>query len=178
MINLIFRYVSVWALTFVAFWSEETSSVNVVRRSAIFVPDLNLTQAANWLCRNTFQDDIRGLNVYWSVLVKRYLLHLQGGIERRWKGHTVWLLPRDPDDTVGHHIVLHTKETHLDPRQLPSFPGGPFFFPGFLNLIQWESDRSCFTGGWDREEARKSEGVRLIDLIIYGIAKPPSVHSD
>lgn len=128
MINLIFRYVSVWALTFVAFWSEETSSVNVVRRSAIFVPDLNLTQAANWLCRNTFQDDIRGLNVYWSVLVKRYLLHLQGGIERRWKGHTVWLLPRDPDDTVGHHIVLHTKETHLDPRQLPSFPGGPFFF--------------------------------------------------
>lgn len=67
-------------------------------------------------------------------------------------------------------------ETHLDSRQLPSFPGRLFL--GFLLLIQWDTDRSCFRGGRDWEEERKSEGCRLIDWIIYGIAKPASVYSD
>lgn len=33
------------------------------------------------------------------------------------------LLPGDPEDAVGHHIVLRTKATHLDSGQLPCFPG-------------------------------------------------------
>lgn len=70
--------------------------------------------------------------MYWSVLVKRYLLQLQGA-ERDTTEKTTrcGLLPRDPDATVGHHIVLHTKETHLDSRQLPSFPGR--LFSGLLH---------------------------------------------
>lgn len=65
--------------------------------------------------------------MYWSVLVKRYLLQLQGDKRDTAKTTRCGLLPRDPDDTVGHHIVLHTKATHLDPRQLPCFPGSLFF---------------------------------------------------
>lgn len=33
------------------------------------------------------------------------------------------LLPGDPEDAARHHIVLRTKATHLDPGQLPCFPG-------------------------------------------------------
>lgn len=64
----------------------------------------------------------------WSALVKQYLLQLQEEQRDAEKTPRCGLLPRDPDDTVGHHIVLHTKATHLDPRQLPCFPGSPFIF--------------------------------------------------
>lgn len=109
--------------------------------------------------------------MYRSALVKTYLLLLQGEERDVEKATLCGLLPRDPDDTVGHRIVLKTKATHLDRGQSPSFPADPFFFfriPAPHTVGPW----------WDWEVAWKSEGGRLTSWIIYGIAKPPSVHSD
>lgn len=99
--------------TFTASWSKEIASVETVK--VCFLTTLNLTldlnpsQATNWLYCNADPNDIRGYNVYWSVLVKRYLLQLQEE-DRDRKKTTRWgLLPSDPQNTVGRHIVLHTK---------------------------------------------------------------------
>lgn len=59
--------------------------------------------------------------MYWCALVKRYVLQLQGESRDTEKTTRRGLLPRDPDDTVGHCIVLWTKETRLDLKQSASF---------------------------------------------------------
>lgn len=86
----------------------------------------------------------------------RYLLQLQGEHGDAEKSTLCGLLPGDPDDTVGRCIVLHTKKTHLDPKKLPSFPGGPF--SGLLHLIQ-----AGFRGGGT---GRRNGNQRVVVLLI------------
>lgn len=131
--------------------------VRVRRHLLLLRLRFGVIQATNW---HWYNPNMQGNDVHWSVLINRYLLQLQG---EQWKD----LL--DPPDTVVHHIVPLTKDTHLDEAINLAFVS---LFSVSQRHIQWDTDMSCCliegVGAGGGAEIRGGSCCRLIDLIIYG----------
>lgn len=70
------------------------------------------------------------------------------------------------EDTVVHRIVLLTKDKHLGARQLTVFSAGSYFRIPVPHTVRHRLFLFFFKGRWEQEEGRKSEGGRIVLLLI------------